>query len=133
VYGRFTLANLNREIRSHCRSRKVVLRFFQSNHEGAIVDFIHANRKWAHGMVINPGALTHYSYSLRDALAAVDVPAVEVHLSDISRREPFRRVSVTAEVCMGQVSGKGKQSYFEGIDLLIGRIGRNKRPEKSGS
>jgi 3-dehydroquinate dehydratase II len=122
VYGRTSLRQLESEIRSHCRDRSVRVRFFQSNHEGAIVDFIHRNRKWAHGMVINPGALTHYSYSLRDAIAAVSMPAVEVHLSDIRKREPFRRISVTRPVCIGQISGKGKAGYFDGIDLLLKRL-----------
>jgi 3-dehydroquinate dehydratase II len=122
VYGRTTLRQLESDIRTHCKGRPVRLRFFQSNHEGAIVDFIHQNRKWAHGMVINPGALTHYSYSLRDAIAAVSLPAVEVHLSNIRKREPFRKLSVTRPVCIGQISGKGKAGYFEGIDLLLKRF-----------
>jgi 3-dehydroquinate dehydratase-2 len=119
VYGRTTLQEIESALRAHCKGKPVRLRFFQSNHEGAIVDFIHRNRKWAHGMLINPGALTHYSYSLRDAIAAVSIPAVEVHLSDIRKREPFRRISVTRPVCIGQISGKGGAGYLEGIDLLL--------------
>jgi 3-dehydroquinate dehydratase-2 len=122
IYGRMTLKQLNAEIKDHVSGLNVRLKFFQSNHEGDIVDFIHLNRTWANGIVINPGALTHYSYSLRDAIAGVSIPAVEVHLSDVRKREPFRKISVIQPVCIGQISGKGKKSYFEGIDLLINRI-----------
>lgn len=124
VYGRKTLQEILSDMRRHCEGKPVRLRFYQSNHEGAIVDCIHRNRKWAHGMVINPGALTHYSYSLRDAVAAVGIPAVEVHLSDIRKREPFRRISVIRPVCVGQISGKGPAGYIEGIDLLLKTVYR---------
>jgi 3-dehydroquinate dehydratase II len=122
VYGRTTLGQIEAEIRALCRGRSARVRFFQSNHEGAIIDCIHANRKWATGMVINPGALTHYSYSLRDAIAAASIPAVEVHLSDIRRREPFRRISVTRPVCVGSVIGKGKAGYLEAVEFLLGPL-----------
>jgi 3-dehydroquinate dehydratase type II len=118
VYGRTTLRQLHAEIKSFCRTRAVRVRFFQSNHEGAIIDCIHRRRKWADGMVINPGALTHYSYSLRDAIAGVSIPAVEVHLSDIHSREEFRKVSVVQPVCVKQISGKGKAGYIEAIEVL---------------
>ncbi len=124
VYGRKTLPEIVSDMRLHCKGKPVRLRFFQSNHEGAILDCIHRNRRWAHGMVINPGALTHYSYSLRDAIAAVGIPAVEVHLSDLRKREPFRRVSVIRPVCIGQISGKGPAGYLEGIDLLLKSVYR---------
>jgi 3-dehydroquinate dehydratase-2 len=119
VYGRTTLKQLNAGIKSFCKDKNVRVSFFQSNHEGAIVDCIHRNRKWADGIVINPGALTHYSYSLRDAVAGVSIPTVEVHLSDIRKREAFRKISVIRPVCMKQISGKGKNSYLEAIDLLL--------------
>jgi 3-dehydroquinate dehydratase-2 len=119
VYGNITLKKLNEEIFKYTRSKNIEVRFFQSNHEGAIIDFIHENRQWANGIIINPGALTHYSYSLRDAIAAVDIPAVEVHLSDIYKREEFRKISVIKPVCIKQISGLGKNSYFEGINFLI--------------
>ena len=96
----------------------MVLKVYQSNHEGALVDFLHENRTWADGILINPGALTHYSYSLRDAIAAVHMPAVEVHLSDIHQREPFRKISVIQEVCIRQIYGKGIESYLEGLKVL---------------
>jgi len=119
VYGTLTLDDLNREIRKYGRSKNVECRFFQSNHEGDIIDFLHENRHWAHGLVINPGALTHYSYALRDAIAGVGLPAVEVHLSDIHKREEFRKVSVIEPVCIRQICGMGKKSYFEGIEILL--------------
>jgi len=121
VYSTTTLKALNKEIRAFARSNKVKVRIFQSNHEGQIIDTLHRNRHWAHGIVINPGALTHYSYALRDALKAVGLPAVEVHLSDIHQREDFRKISVTQPVCIQQISGLGIKSYLEGIKILLGR------------
>jgi 3-dehydroquinate dehydratase-2 len=118
IYGTMTLKELNTEIERFALQRGVTVRIYQSNHEGGLIDLIHEHRRWSDGMVINPGALTHYSSALRDAVAAVSIPTVEVHLSDIDRREPFRRCSVIKEVCLGQISGKGLQSYLLGIDLL---------------
>jgi 3-dehydroquinate dehydratase-2 len=97
----------------------VTLKFFQSNHEGALIDFVHAQRTWADGMVLNPAAYTHYSYAIRDAISAVNLPTVEVHLSDINRREPFRKKSVIRDVCVKQISGLGWASYVEGIRFLV--------------
>jgi len=114
-----TLKELNAEIESSCRAKNIRVRFFQSNHEGKILDCLHRLRKWADGIIINPGALTHYSYALRDAIAGVAVPAVEVHLSDIRHREAFRKVSVIRPVCITQISGKGKNSYLEAIEVLV--------------
>jgi 3-dehydroquinate dehydratase-2 len=121
VYGAKTLKDVNREISIHASVKNLNFRFYQSNHEGKIIDFIHKNRRWADGMVINPGALTHYSYALRDAISAVGKPAVEVHLSDIHKREAFRKISVVQPVCIKQISGKGIQSYIEGIEILLSR------------
>lgn len=118
VYGAMTLAGLDARLRAHARKGGHVLRILQSNHEGALIDAIHAQRKWAKGLVFNPGAYTHYSYALRDAVAAARIPTVEVHLSDIKKREAFRRVSVIAPVCLGQRCGKGLDSYLEALDLL---------------
>lgn len=119
VYGNMTLLELNRYIQKEIAKLELEGRFFQSNHEGAIIDFIHENRQWAHGIIINPGALTHYSYALHDAIKGVALPAVEVHLSDIHNREDFRKVSVTAPACIGQIYGLGKDSYLEGIRSLV--------------
>ncbi len=120
VYGSMTLEELNAGLEKHALKKGLEVRFFQSNHEGLLIDFLHENRKWAQGIVINPGALTHYSYALRDAIAAVNLPAVEVHLSDIHAREEFRKISVIQPVCLRQISGKGKEGYFEAMELLAG-------------
>ena len=119
IYGTLTLEELNAEIERFAARRGVEVRIYQSNHEGELIDLIHGHRRWAEGLVINPGALTHYSYALRDAIAAVGLPAVEVHLSDIHSREPFRRRSVIKDVCLGQIAGRGLGSYLEGIELLL--------------
>ena len=118
VYGSMTLKDVNDAVAKLADEIGVVLKNYQSNHEGALVDFLHENRGWADGILINPGALTHYSYSLRDAIAAVHMPAVEVHLSDIHQREPFRKISVIQEVCIRQLYGKGIESYLEGLKVL---------------
>lgn len=118
IYGRLTLAQLNARLRRYARERGASLRIFQDNCEGRLIDLIHANRRWADGMVLNPGAYTHYSYALRDAVTVVRVPTVEVHLSDVQRREAFRRKSVIAPACVAVFSGRGVDSYLDAIDRL---------------
>ena len=122
VYGRFTLADINDKLSQMAAERGVELRILQSNHEGALIDAIHNARSWADGILINPGAFTHTSYALRDALAAVECTAVEVHLSNIHAREPFRRHSVLAAVCLGQISGFGWKSYLLGLQALLDHL-----------
>jgi len=119
VYGTTTLDQLNQMLIQQGQDLGVDLKIFQSNSDGKIIDFIHENRKWTDGIIINPGALTHYSYSLRDAIASAAKPAIEVHLSDIYKREPFRRISVIKDVCIDQVLGLGIQSYLTGLEKLI--------------
>jgi 3-dehydroquinate dehydratase-2 len=119
IYGTLTLEALSETIRRHAQAYGLELKCFQSNHEGAIIDKLHEERRWAQGLIINPGALTHYSYAIRDAITAIAIPAVEVHLSDIYRREFFRAVSVIAPVCIAQICGHGLQSYLWGIDRLL--------------
>lgn len=122
VYGRMTLAAIDNELAAFARAHDVELKTFQSNHEGALIDALHEQRHWADGVVFNPGAYTHYSYALRDAVAAVALPTVEVHLSDIAKREAFRKVSVIAPVCVAQVSGLGWKSYLEGLKQLLDHL-----------
>ena len=118
IYGSLTLDEINGMIQSHCDSHDVGVTFFQSNSEGGLIDFIHQHRD-ARGIVINPAAYTHTSVALRDALAGVALPAVEVHLSNIHQREEFRHRSFTAPVCVGQICGFGANSYLLGVDALV--------------
>lgn len=121
VYGTVTLADIEREVTAYAAERGVQVDCFQSNHEGVLIDKLHEAREAYDGVVYNPGAHTHYSYALRDAVSSIDVPTVEVHLSDISTREEFRRVSVIAPVCVAQIKGKGKEGYKEAVDVLLAR------------
>lgn len=124
VYGTMTLVQLNKKLAAYARKRGASVRARQSNSEGELIDLLHAHRKWADGIAFNPGAYTHYSYALRDAVAGIQVPTIEVHLSDVTKREPFRRVSVIAPVCAGRRYGRGADSYLEAIDDLIARAKR---------
>lgn len=121
VYGRFTLTDINNKLAEQAAGQ-ATLQFLQSNHEGALIDAIHEARSEADGILINPGAFTHYSYALRDAIASVDLLAVEVHLSNIHAREEFRHKSVLAAVCVGQISGFGWRSYSLGLQALLAAI-----------
>lgn len=118
IYGSETLDDIQRWLCEQPGSNDVELRFFQSNHAGAIIDTLHESMDWADGIIINPGAFTHYSYAIRDAITAVNIPTVEVHLSDIHNREDFRKISVIKSVCIKQIYGLGKTGYLEGIKLL---------------
>jgi 3-dehydroquinate dehydratase II len=119
VYGSVTLAEINRQLQQAAAARGATLRIEQSNHEGVLIDAIHAARGWADGIIFNPGAFTHYSFALRDAVAAAGVSTVEVHLSNVYAREPFRHTSVIAPVCLGQISGFGVRSYLLGLAALL--------------
>lgn len=120
VYGAETLEDINRELKEYGESKGAEMSFYQSNHEGDIIDVIHSSRTVYDGVVINAGAYTHYSYAIRDAIEAVSdfTPFVEVHMSDIHSREDFRKISVITPVCVKQICGHGKDSYKMGIDLL---------------
>lgn len=119
IYGREDYAALCARIYDHARSHGVAVECFQSNHEGAIIDAIQEADGTFDGVVINPGAYAHYSYAIRDAIAAITIPVVEVHLTDIQKREEFRHLSVTAPACIAQIRGHGFESYTMAIDLLV--------------
>ncbi len=111
IYGTLTLDELNENLNKVASELHFDLQFFQSNSEGSIIDFIHGYGFEADGMIINPGAYTHYSYAIRDAIAGVGIKTVEVHLSNIQEREEFRKISVIAPVCINSVIGYGARSY----------------------
>lgn len=118
IYGIETAENIKFQIIDYADKAGLDVEVFQSNWEGALIDKIHEARGKFEGVIINAGALTHYSYALRDAIASVRIPFVEVHMSNIYSREPFRQKSVIADVCAGQITGFGKTSYFLAIDAI---------------
>lgn len=118
VYGEESASDVERQAVEYARQLGFACDVFQSNHEGDLVDKIQEAREAYDGIVLNAGALTHYSYALRDAIAAVKIPVVETHMSNIHAREEFRHVSVIAPACAGQICGFGKQSYFLGLEAL---------------
>lgn len=122
VYGTATLATVNRLLADRAAALGVRVEVFQSNHEGEIVDAIQAAAGRLDAIVINPGGYTHYSVAIRDALAAIGLPAVEVHLSNIAAREEFRRSSVIAPVCRGSVAGFGPLSYVLGLEAAVALV-----------
>lgn len=122
IYGTLDLETINARMRGIAEKSGAELRVFQSNSEGALIDAIHEAADWADGIVINPGAYAHYSYAIRDALASIHVPAIEVHLSNIYAREEFRRSSVISPVVVGCISGLGWRSYACGIESMIGLL-----------
>ena len=118
VYGTDTLADIDFQLTALAEEQKIAIRIKQSNSEEALIESLHSSREWANGVLFNPGAFTHTSVALRDAIAAIDVPVVEVHLSNIHARESFRRDSLLAPVCIGSISGFGTKSYMLGLQAL---------------
>ena len=118
IYGSLTLAQIDERLHARAGELGIELRTFQSNHEGALIDRIHDERRWMDALVINPAAYTHTSWALRDAIAAVGVRAIEVHLSDVMAREPWRRESRIADVCEARFAGRGVDSYVEALERL---------------
>ncbi len=125
VYGAQTLADIMKLAQEHGKKQGVIVDWVQSNDEGGVVSAIQESRGKVDGLVLNPGAYTHTSLAIRDALQGVAVPCVEVHLSNIHAREGFRHVSMTAAACVGQICGFGPQSYLLGIDAVVGYLKRN--------
>ena len=122
VYGRTTLAEIDRMLTHAAESRGAEVTCHQSNHEGELLDRLHEASGWADGVLINPAAYTHTSVAIRDGIAAIGLPTVEVHLSNIHARERFRQRSLTAAVCLGQVSGFGAASYVHGLTALLDHL-----------
>jgi 3-dehydroquinate dehydratase II len=120
IYGHTTLAQIDDALRERAATAGATLLAFQSNHEGALIDFLQAEGWDAGGVIINPGALTHYGLALRDALASLAAPIVEVHLSNVYKREPFRHTSVVAPVATGQIAGLGWRGYLLALEWLLG-------------
>jgi 3-dehydroquinate dehydratase-2 len=118
VYGEFTLDQLEVRIGAAAQELGLVAQFFRTNHEGEFVERLHRLEGLADGVVLNPGAWTHYSYAIRDALELAELPAVEVHLSDVDHREPWRRESVLGELCLARIAGKGPSGYREALERL---------------
>ena len=118
IYGKLTISDLENDITKKAQELRVSVDFFQSNHEGEIIDKIHSSMGIYSGIIINPGAFTHYSYAISDALSSVNVPSVEVHISNIHKREEFRRKSVTAASCIGQITGFGFYGYILALEAL---------------
>lgn len=122
IYGSLTLDDINGRLEVFATEHNITLRTLQSNHEGVLLDRIHEARTWAHGIIINPGGYTHTSVALRDAISAVGLPTIEVHLSNIAAREAFRHHSFITPVCLGQISGLGWIGYRLALEALLEKL-----------
>ena len=119
IYGTDSLKEIETWLNKKIKSKNIDISWYQSNHEGCIIDKIQEAENSFDGIILNAGALTHYSYSIRDAIASISKPTIEVHMSDIYSREKFRKISVLKEVCISQISGLGKKGYLKALKKLI--------------
>jgi len=120
IYGTETLEELMMWLENSTESANHNFKFYQSNHEGEIIDVLHDERHWSNGILINAGAYSHYSYAIRDAIESINIPTIEIHISNIKKRENFRKKSVLSDVCQDHIIGLGKNSYLEGLKILLG-------------
>lgn len=127
VYGSDSLQEIQNEIIAETKALNVDVEFYQSNHEGGIIDALHNAMDDADGVVLNAGAYTHYSYAIRDAIKAIKIPVVEIHMSNVDSREEFRHVSVIAPVCRGSIAGFGKFSYILGIRAVVNLLNQEQK------
>jgi 3-dehydroquinate dehydratase-2 len=132
LYGKLTLAELEQLIGEHARELGMHAGFFHTNHEGAYVERLHELAGSADAVVLNPGSWTHYAWSIRDALEIAALPALEIHLSDVQNREPWRRVSVIADLCFATISGRGPDGYREALELVREELERSSAARESG-
>jgi 3-dehydroquinate dehydratase-2 len=132
LYGTLTLPELERRIADDARALGLQTRFFHTNHEGAFVERLHALDGQADAILLNPGSWTHYAWSIRDALEIAALPALEIHLSDVESREPWRRVSVIRELCFATISGRGPDGYRDALALLREQLDRSEQTNGSG-
>ncbi|MFQ6066040.1 MAG: type II 3-dehydroquinate dehydratase [bacterium] len=130
IYGKRTLSQIDELIKARARKLGCEVRIKQSNNEGEIVSFIGQAREWADALIINPAAYTHTSLAIRDAISAIGIPAVEVHLSNIFTRESFRQKSFTAGACVGQITGFGSQSYLLALEAVMNLLGERKNEDR---
>lgn len=126
IYGGDTLKSINEEIAAAAQKMGHEVSFFQSNSEGVLIDELHAARLTFDGVILNAGAYTHYSYAIRDAISAIKIPVIEVHLSNVNSRDEFRKISVIAPVCKGTIAGFGKNSYLLALSALDYMVGEKK-------
>lgn len=131
IYGSKTLGDINKDLLELAKDLGAELKCFQSNHEGALIDALQDSRSWADGVVFNPGGYTHTSVALRDAITAIGIPVVEVHLSNVYAREEFRHHSMISAVCKGKIAGFGWRSYTLGLRALVELVGAQKPDSKS--
>ena len=132
MYGKVKLSEINAELTRRAKARGAELRIAQSNIEGELVDLIHGASGWADAIVMNPGGYTHTSVAIRDAIEGVEIPTIEVHLSNVHAREPFRAESLTAPRCIGQILGFGANSYYLGLDAALAHVEASRRDGKEG-